>query len=213
MFAFFFLINWLKTVASVQIRNVYSAIPQLHHAWLPSGGSCSIFSESTCFMYPFLSCSDDPHFWIPTGRAAWLNEAHSSLPLHCVARSWCARDHPVPDSVCQNCKRLYQQDTRHRTKYCTLQVCAAAKGQWHRALVPILGRIPNLHPCYTVGSHRIWEIADDLQFPNTLEWYTQGTCIHLQTPPGEASKIILREPLYLCGTTGEHKSVSSCHCS
>lgn len=185
----------------------------MHHAWLPSGGSYSIFSEDTCSMCPFLSCPDDPHFWIPTGRAAWLNKAHSSLPLHCMAGSWCAGDHPIPDPVCQNCERLYQQDPRHRTKYCTLQVCAARKCQWHRALVPTLGKIPNLHPCYTMGSCRIREIADGLKFPDTSEQYSQGTCIHPQPHPGDGSKIILREPLCLCGTTAEHESVSSCHCS
>lgn len=120
--------SWLIGLKHLQgwIRMVSSAAAQLHRAWLCSGRIYSIFSEGTCCMFPFLSCPDDLDFWIPTGRAAWLNEAHSSLPLHCMARSWCARDHPVPDSVCQNCKRLYQQDPRHRTKYCTLQVCAAA---------------------------------------------------------------------------------------
>lgn len=141
--------SWLIGLKHLQgwIRKVSSAAAQLHHAWLCSGRRYSIFSEGTCCMFPFLSCPDDLDFWIPTGRAAWLNEAHSSLPLHCMARSWYTRDHPVPDSVCQNCKRLYQQDPRHRTKYCTLQVCAAAKGQWHRALVPTLGKIPDVHPC------------------------------------------------------------------
>lgn len=146
-------------------------------------------------------CAGDPRFCIPIGRAAWLNEAHSSLPLHCLAGSWCARDHPVPDPVCQNCKGLYQQDSRHRTNYCALQVCAVAKGQRHRAY-------PWKDPRYwsLLGHGQPWEPNRQLigLSPNTSEQRSQDMCTCPQPHPGDVPKIILREPLNLCGTAGEH---------
>lgn len=133
MFAFIF--PWRICLKRLQLAKLGKFIVPYPSCAMPGSPlvEAIAFSLKVSVLCPFPSCPDDPHFWIPTGRAAWLNEAHSSLPLHCMAGSWGARDHPVPDSVCQNCKRLYQQDPRHRTKYCTLQVCAAAKGQWHRA--------------------------------------------------------------------------------
>lgn len=56
------------------------------------------------------------------GRPAELPEDCASLPLHSVAGSRCAWDHPVACSVCENCERLHRQGVRLGSYCGALQV-------------------------------------------------------------------------------------------